>query len=607
MMTDVSNVTDVTNKDNNSFDETQDSNAEVSDVTDTIPPVSAEERPCYRVYDTWQNLEGGGKYKPGVYYHYMQKIKSGGEVICDSWICGPLYVEAQSFDRHGNNFGRLLRFKNTNQKWRTWAMPMELLAGSGENLRALLLSMGLDVNAASGRKFLLQYIQAKTPYKKVQCVLKTGWCHSSFVLPDQVIGPDADEIIYQSGECPPEEHGQSGSVENWRQKIATKAINNPMLALGLSGAFAGPMLGLCKVESGGIHLVGNSSEGKTSILDAACSVWGGETYRRSWRTTANGIEGAASLFNDSLLALDEISECDSKDVGKIIYSLANGYGKQRASKSGMAKPITRWKCFILSNGERTIATSMAEANMKAKAGQSVRLLDIPVKRKHGCWDDLHDLDNGAAFSDAIKEAVKQEHGRAGRAFLERLTHDQRDFPAEYAEYKQRPEFNPAHAEGQEKRAATRFAIIAYAGEIATDYGITGWPQGEATRAAEIAFQAWRSLRGEGNDERRKVLEQVSEFIQRHGDSRFSDVNINISDVRDRAGYWRDEYNARIYLFTTSGMREALKGFDFKSALNVLEEVGAITANSTRERSKPTKVNKRSIRLYEVKPDALELS
>jgi putative DNA primase/helicase len=87
-------------------------------------------------------------------------------------------------------------------------------------------------------------------------------------------------------------------------------------------------------------------------------VWGGPGYRRSWRATANGMEGAAALFNDCLLALDEISECDPREVGAIVYSLGNGRGKQRASRTGAARSVTRWQAFIVSTGERTIGTTM---------------------------------------------------------------------------------------------------------------------------------------------------------------------------------------------------------------------------------------------------------
>ena len=91
--------------------------------------------------------------------------------------------------------------------------------------------------------------------------------------------------------------------------------------LALAASFTGAMLARCNGESGGFHLVGDSSTGKTTALEAACATWGGANYRRSWRATSNGMEGAASLFNDGLLVLDEISECDPREVGAIIYAL----------------------------------------------------------------------------------------------------------------------------------------------------------------------------------------------------------------------------------------------------------------------------------------------
>jgi putative DNA primase/helicase len=129
------------------------------------------------------------------------------------------------------------------------------------------------------------------------------------------------------------------------------------------------MLARCNAEGGGVHFVGDSSTGKTTLLEAGCSVWGGPNYRRSWRATANGMEGAAALFNDCLLALDEISECDPREVGAIVYSLGNGRGKQRAGRSGNARGVTRWRCFILSSGERSIATTMLKADTGPRPGK----------------------------------------------------------------------------------------------------------------------------------------------------------------------------------------------------------------------------------------------
>jgi putative DNA primase/helicase len=482
---------------------------------------------------------------------------------------------------------------------------MELLRGAGDELRGELLALGVEIDP-SAKTLLANYLQAKPPKRRMRCAQQVGWCDDSFVLPDAVIGLKASGVIFQSGERGHDEHTKGGTLAGWQADIAARAIGNPMMVMGIAASFAGPILKPCNAESGGPHFVGDSSIGKTTITNAGCSTWGGPNFRRSWRATANGMEGAAALFNDGLLALDDISEADPKEVGAIVYSLGNGTGKQRAGRSGNARAVTRWRCVVLSNGERTIATTMAEGGHRAKAGQSVRMLDIPAARRFGVLDDLHDFPNGAAFSDAIKKAAATHYGHAGRAFLEKLTRDGRDFCALLERIKGLAEFSAEGSEGQDKRGAARFALLALAGELATEYGITGWPEGEAIRAAAEGFRLWRSLRGHGNDERRQILDRVSGFIERHGDGRFSDAGNNSeTPIRDRAGWWRNTPEGREYLFTADGMREALKGFDFARALDALQESGALPIpGADGKRAKFYRISGRGVKLYPVQADKL---
>jgi hypothetical protein len=94
----------------------------------------------------------------------------------------------------------------------------------------------------------------------------------------------------------------------------------------------------------------------------------------------------------------------------------------------------------------------------------------------------------------------------------------------------------------------------------------------ALDAAVIGFQAWRTMRGGGNDERRQILDKLAGFLERHGDSRFSDWTADGAAIRDRAGWWKpDDAGGRLYLFNADGLREALKGFDFKRAEDVAAE------------------------------------
>ena len=244
----------------------------------------------------------------------------------------------------------------------------------------------------------------------------------------------------------------------------------------------------------------------------------------------------------------------------------------------------------------------------------MRLLDVPAKRTYGAWDNLHRYATGTAFSDALKIEAATHYGHGGRAFLEKLTRDHDDsFSAALDTIKGRDEFQAPGGEGQAKRAAGRFAVLALAGELATSYGITGWETGEAIKAAAVGFAAWLSLRGgmgQGNAERGQIAERIISFIERHGDSRFTDAASDDEQrammVRDRAGYWRAAGDGRVYLFTADGLREALKGFDFNRALDALQEIGAIeTPGADGKRAKFIRINGRGMKLYAVNPSNIE--
>lgn len=571
---------------------------------------SDTERPCFVVFDD-PHKEGASKFRAGVWHFGVKPSKGEAPpTLTQKWVCTPLHVDALTTDNAHGNYGRLLRFKSTLGRWTTWAMPMAMLRGDGTDLRGELLSAGVEIDIFN-RNLLPAYLQEKAPKRRVQCAQQTGWAsadYKAFVLPDSVIGPQAAGVIYQTEGRPADEYTTAGTLAGWQAGIGAMAVGNPLLVLALSAAFAGPVLARCGAESGGIHLIGDSSTGKTTAIEAACSVWGGPGFKRSWRTTSNGLEGAATLFNDSLLALDEISECDPRAVGETVYMIGNGRGKQRAGRSGAARAVASWRSSVLSTGERSITTTMAEGGHRIKAGQTVRLLDVPAQRTYGAWDDLHQCATGTAFSDALKREASTHYGHAGRAFLEKLSRDhETSFSAALDAIKAMPGLQ---GEGsQAARAAARFALLALAGELATTYGVTGWPKGAAIEAAIVGFAAWQSLRGpdKGNSERSQIAERINGFLERHGDSRFTDAD-TLDDhrapmVRDRAGWWRDSSAGRVYLFTTEGMREALTGFDFARGLDAMQELGLIDkAGTDGKRAKAHRINGRVLKLYAIRPD-----
>lgn len=111
---------------------------------------------------------------------------------------------------------------------------------------------------------------------------------------------------------------------------------------------------------------------------------------RTYRATANGLEGTAALHNDRILCLDELSQCVPQEAGQVIYMLDNGMSKGRANQQGLAKKQVTWRLVFLSNGEEGLAQLLREIGKRVKAGQEVRLIEIPADTNiHGLFENLH--------------------------------------------------------------------------------------------------------------------------------------------------------------------------------------------------------------------------
>lgn len=553
-------------------------------------------RPGFAVHDDWT-----GYGPPGLYWHGFAGKGDAIEDV-DQWVCSPLYADAIAHGERDADYGLLLRFQNACGRWREWSMPMRLLKGSGEELRGELLDLGVRIDPASHR-LLNSCLMGRHPKRRILAATSTGWHGdgSIFVLPERIIG--TGEVRYQSEHAQHDAFGAGGTMAGWQTDIASRCRKNAMPTFAVSAALAGPLLAKVHRTGCGFHFVGDSSIGKSTLLNAGASCWGGAGFIRTWKATGNGLEGIAAVLTDTALILDEISEADPREIGAIVYSIGNGTGKSRGARTGGAKAVQRWRVVLLSSGERTLAATMKEGGKVTKAGQQARLLDVPCTRSMGVFDTLHDLPDGRALSDTLRTAAAVHYGHAGPAFVARMIADPRDWGTLYAETSALPQF--AASNELEGRAAGAFALVALSGELATEWGIVPWDEGDALDAAAGAFAAWKADRPKGHTETRQILQAVGDFIAAHGDSRFSNVDTESHAhqpvIRDRAGWWRDDGSSRVFLFTPGGLREASPGFDFRRVLEALDTSGWIVHRDDGRRSKKTKVQGRAQNLYAITP------
>src|SRR5207344_554007 len=106
----------------------------------------------------------------------------------------------------------------------------------------------------------------------------------------------------------------------------------------------------------------------------------------------------------------------------------------------------------------------------------------------------------------------------------------------------RDDFVPEAASSQVRTVGVRFALIATAGELAAQAGITTLPAGGAAGAVRRAFNAWLGARGHlESGEVAVIVHQVRGTLARYGDSQFQFLHrANADDshapVVQRLGY-----------------------------------------------------------------------
>ena len=323
-----------------------------------LPTIQQMDRPSFAVYDVHTQVEGRN-YFPGVWYHDI-KVSGRDEksIPLDRWICSPLRIEAETVNTEDRSIGRLLSFYYRGQRVE-WVMPMDALAGKGDDVLKALMRQGLTIDYQQ-RRFVAPYIASHhAPAQVLATTSKPGWHESgAFVLPQKVIG--GENVRYQSSTSAINLFTTKGTLDGWKKEIGKYCLGNPVLIMSVCCALAGPLLAKIGVNGGGVHLVGDSSSGKSLAQLIAASVWGNPSnFAASWDVSKGGVEIEAASRNDTILILDEIKRADPKRVQEMAYAIANGMGKGTMTREREGRAKLMWRVLTLSSGERSLSEHAA--------------------------------------------------------------------------------------------------------------------------------------------------------------------------------------------------------------------------------------------------------
>jgi uncharacterized protein (DUF927 family) len=491
---------------------------------------------------------GYGWTAAGLWYTEPQpkKDKNGKAVVVEPlWVCARFDAIGVCEDGDGGDWGTVLRWIDPKGHDHIGILTHDLFHDHPMNIAKRLAKDGLKCNRAAHSE-LVNFLIKLEPDKSLVTVNRSGWHGEHFVLADGTIYGDDDIFMDPKYVRTGEACGVAGTLDEWREQVGKYCVGNSRLMLFASAALSGYLLDIMAEPSGGFHLYGPSSSGKSTAIFAAGSMAGrgkrGANVHQ-WATTSNGLEAVAAQNCDGCLAMDEIGQAQAGEAGEQIYRLCNETSKNRMTRDITMRKTTSWRIMVLSTGEVTLGQRMGEAGKKAMIGMEMRLVNVPSDggAGHGLFENLHGFASGGELSEHLRNAAATYYGTPARAFLEGLVELRRDNGSLYEDLKAKratflSEHVPAGADGQVRYVAGRFGVVAIAGEMAIAWGILPGENGDAEAACVRCFKDWLRARGTtGSGEKQNGIRAVQHFLELHGSSRFAEIQ---TFTRDKAAPWQ---------------------------------------------------------------------
>lgn len=542
----------------------------------SVQPNGHLAKPFVMDNNTFLNILTGGLYQ------IREKQDENGEIQqTRTFISPPLTILGEARNIKNNDWKRVIQFYDKDNTQHTLLIPYEHFMGEAQDALKLIANHGLMPPRQSYKKnIFIQYIQDYPIEKRFRCVDRAGWHGTAFVTPNKTYGYNENEDLLFHSENP-NLYKVSGVFSEWQQ-LSRLIEPHDLGVLVFSSAFSGQLVTPMNAESGGFHIYGSSTDGKSTITKAACSIWGNpKDISKSWRTTDNALENEAELRNDNFLNLDELRQATPKAVSDIVYMLTGGQGKARSSKAGKNKDAKQFSLIYTSTGEVTLEEHLRRGNIELDAGLLLRFthLSSDSNKGFGVFDCINYGSSAQDVGNRINELASQHYGHAGQQWLEYLTQDFSNTielaNSLFNSFIQ--QFNHLQ-NGQANRVLRRFALVAVAGELATQANITGWQKGRAFHAVGQCFKKWMANLGNGkNLEETKILQHIKAFFEAHGTSRFENLttfrkpngDVVQPHIHNRVGYYDPDQKVFLVSNTMFG-KEMCIGISESNAKKVLK-------------------------------------
>lgn len=369
-----------------------------------------------------------------------------------------------------------------------------------------------------------------------------------------------------------------GTFKGWWEMYLKQVKGNLLLELAVVFAASSLVTAFLKskheVEFAGtiFSFMGNSSTGKSTAAALAVSIAGNptkgsNTLFRSWNGTRNALEGYLSNNYGLPIVLDELSAATFKDTTGLLYSLAEGQGRQRSNIDGNVKALKNWGTSVISTAEHSVLNNSARND-----GLNVRTIEISEA-----------FTTSADNADAIKKATSVNYGHVMPLVAEYLLNREGEvikwFHAEHDWFKKQLKNETSHTG---IRMFKRYAAITTSARIF-----------ERVIATPIDLDAIRNYllnyHSDSVSERSladKALETITQFVAQNR-GKFSDDN-RLSTMVENYGLIELKDNCiqvKILKDVFKRMLEENQYQDVNNVIDALRDKGHIQSDPKRKTTK----------------------
>ena len=205
-----------------------------------------------------------------------------------------------------------------------------------------------------------------------------------------------------------------GTLEGW-QELSRLIEPHALAVLSFCIAFSGQLITPLDIESGGFHIYGTSTDGKSTITKAACSVWG---KPKTYRNHGAPLTTLWKMMLNSAMIIISISMNygrQFKAVSDIVYMLTGAQGKARGSKSGRNRENKQFNLMYTSTGEIALEDHLRRGGIEMDAGLLLRFAHIPSDsgKGYGVFERINYGNSSSDLGNRINELSAKHYGHAG--------------------------------------------------------------------------------------------------------------------------------------------------------------------------------------------------